>query len=259
MVSSKAPISYTLKLNQTNTKIANIAKSEDKTSLKDVLKKDAYDSFSSNLPKLFPQLMTVGEIPEDNTSIEAPALMQMSPNQVAGFIHRIGLSPLENSNRPSYEMWHTKLGVRLKDGTVTEGLSELQTIRALCAYDANTDYKSKPGVEKPFMASLDASDRHILMHTTSNHLIPSFSPIPIPVNKLMLTPLGAYLDWHAYFNVPKGVDTHLLLQLINLLRLTTILIFIIFTFTQTTSHSCSTQYLLTKKGYNIKTNWRLPF
>lgn len=156
-----------------------------------------------------------GPIPEDSTCIEAPTLMYMSPNQTGGFIHRISLPQLSTSDEASntsgeiYELWHTKLGVRVKGGKVINDLPELRTLRALWAFDANEKYDSLPNVPFSFLSSLDESDRHILVHTTSNYDIRGYAPATIPVNKLMLTPLGAYLDWHAFFDVPAPADSYL--------------------------------------------------
>lgn len=184
------------------------------------------------------QSLKVQPIDDAFTSIEAPALMYISPNQVNDFSHKIDLEYQESEEKPVVksnsnvkqlrpvrqvqinslytnkgqitELWHTSLGVKLKNNRVaSDGFDKLKTIRALWAFDANEDYKGCATIDNPFPASLDASDRHKLVHTTSNYLIQGFTPIPVPVKKLMLTGLGAYLDWHAYFDVPSPVDTHL--------------------------------------------------
>lgn len=245
---------YGIKLNRNNAKITDLINVEKIANPQSIFSKETAglmvaDRFPKNMAAL--RISSPEEVPEDNTCIEAPALMQMSPSQVGGFTHRIGLSPLPQKetlppepksgkistkyqvasdqliaiqqtnlannfinslgsfSSGTFELWHTRLGVRLKDGSVTDELPHLRTLRALWAFDANTDYKDKPAVYKPFTASLDASDRHILVHTTSNFSIADFRPHSIPVNRLMLTPLGAYLDWHVFFDVPKGVDDFL--------------------------------------------------
>jgi gas vesicle protein len=177
-------------------------------------------------------------IPDTHTSIEAPALMYISPNQVNDFTHKIDLEYTENEEKPKEvkantqirplkpvraittpqlnlftnkgqvtELWHTSLGIKTKNNKVsTKGLDKLKTIRALWAFDAAEDYKGCAYIDEPFQASLDANDRHKLVHTTSNYNISGFKPFPVPVRKLMLTGLGAYLDWHAFFDVPTPVD-----------------------------------------------------
>ncbi len=176
--------------------------------------------------------LNVGPVPPTDTSIEAPALMYISPNQVSGFIHQQSLhqrehqeltllkgmapqninltgSNLSTNKGTIAELWHTILGVRLKNGQATRELSAFKTIRALWADEASTDYKQLPPLGEPFMASLDGNDRHVLVHTTSNYSIPYYYPKAVNVKNLMLTALGAYLDWHAFFDVPSPADNEL--------------------------------------------------
>ncbi|WP_321346696.1 hypothetical protein [uncultured Draconibacterium sp.] len=172
----------------------------------------------------------VGPVPDLNTCIEAPALLYISPNQTNDFYHKTGidfreaeasevkspvtklsttlrtLAPISVTKGVVTELWHTRLGVKLKNGkTSGSTLQHLKTIRALWAEDANLKYDKPPNRNRPFMASLDANNRHKLVHTTSNYS-EGFEPFPVPVNNLMLTTLGAYLDWHAYFDVPTPQD-----------------------------------------------------
>ncbi|HPT15053.1 MAG TPA: hypothetical protein PK796_09715, partial [Bacteroidales bacterium] len=176
-----------------------------------------------NFENLSKYVNVVEEIPEASTSIEAPALLYISPNQLAGFMHKLkadaritaekstGLrlqttDPLSGAKSEITELWHTSLGVKLKDGKVSDDLPALTTIRALWAFDADSKLENMPGRNQPFMASLDASNRHKLVHTTSNYNISGYKPKAVPVNKLMLTSLGAYLDLHAFFDVPSPAD-----------------------------------------------------
>ena len=174
----------------------------------------------------------VEPIPELSTSIEAPTLMYISPNQTNDFYHRKEvvfrdvqeltfktqqqlntdlriLDPLNTNKGEVSELWHTRLGVKLKNGkTSGTALPHFKTIRALWADDADEDYKVPKERNFPFMASLDANNRQKLVHTTSNYTA-GFTPFPVPVNDLMLTTLGAYLDWHVFFDVPTPHDTYL--------------------------------------------------
>ena len=173
----------------------------------------------------------VEPIPDLSTSIEAPTLMYISPNQINDFYHKIEpvfrdleerklvnqvmntqlrvLDPLASTKGEIIEMWHTRLGVKLKNG-LTSGstLKNLKTIRVLWADDADPDYKVAKERNYPFMASLDANNRQKLVHTTSNYEA-GFEPFYVPVNDLMLTTLGAYLDWHVFFDVPTPQDNYL--------------------------------------------------
>ena len=177
--------------------------------------------------------LTVGPIPDTSTSIEAPALMYISPNQLNDFSHRIkldirdideqkmestqvniklrALDSLEATKGEISELWHTRLGIKLKSGITTfSGLGSLKTIRVLWADDALVKYNAEaPKRDTPFLASLDGNNRHKLVHQTSDYSIAGFSPIPVPVNNLMLSSLGAYLNWHAFFNISSPLDSYL--------------------------------------------------
>ena len=177
--------------------------------------------------------MQVGPIPESSTSIEAPALMYISPNQMNDFSHRIKLdirdieeqrveNTLVNVNLRVLdslgagkgeisELWHTQLGIKLKNGKISlTGLDSLKTIRVLWADDARMKYNADaPDRDTPFLASLDGNNRHKLVHQTSDYAIPGFSPIPVPVKNLMLSSQGAYLNWHAFFNIAAPLDNYL--------------------------------------------------
>ncbi len=212
-VSRKQDLAYSLKLNQANSIHADRLKQYDSAIINTVFSGDVSDSLlSTNAQKAMSAMLKPGPVAEDSTCIEAPALMYISPNQTGGFEHRISLTGLQQQGQSEvYEMWHTKLGVRLGDAKVTDGLPYLRSIRALWAFDAKTDYTQvpNPNYPMPFLASLDASDRHQLVHITSNYLISNYQPKTVPVKKLMLTPLGAYLDWHAFFDVPSPADNYL--------------------------------------------------
>ena len=160
------------------------------------------------------------------TAIEAPARLIISPNQWNDFIHRrkvhekiikylypkggTGMlktnDPLNTDEGTIVELWHSRLGVKLKGGIINENsYRHLQTIRALWS----TDYSS-PGIEKPFRASLDSRDRYLLVRETSDYGIHGYTPKPVLANRLMLTGLGAWLDFDGNFDYPdrggKGLE-----------------------------------------------------
>jgi hypothetical protein len=176
----------------------------------------------NNIRRMMPDPGPVGRL---ETCIEAPALLYISPDQNSGFIHRINpvfrnvsgqgarsgmevsmrrrvYEPINPVEGKITELWHTVLGVKLKNNQVTTGLPMLKTIRALWAFDALTDYTRIDKAKRlyPFRSSLDANNRHKLVHLTSNYNITGYKPAPVNVNNLMLTSLGAYIDWHGFFN-----------------------------------------------------------
>ena len=156
------------------------------------------------------------------TSIEAPTRLFISPNQLAGFAHQNKVqlkdhqefakgniqdikfaNPLISNKGKLTELWHSRLGVRLKNGEIDENaLDGFRTIRALWARDARKDLLPKPPRNTPFRASLDSRDRHNIVHQTSNFLINGYKPRSVKANRLMLTSLGAWIDFYANFNYP---------------------------------------------------------
>ncbi|MBI9059333.1 MAG: hypothetical protein JEZ01_16345 [Labilibaculum sp.] len=156
------------------------------------------------------------------TSIEAPTRLFISPNQLAGFAHQNKIqlkdhqefskgspndlkfnNPLITNKGKLSELWHSRLGVRLKNGEIDENSMEgFRTIRALWARDARKNLKPKPPRKTPFRASLDSRDRHNIVHQTSNFLIKGYQPRSVKANRLMLTSLGAWLDFYANFDYP---------------------------------------------------------
>ena len=179
----------------------------------------------------------VKPIDKKYTSIEAPALLYISPNQLNDFYHKrkpeiknpqtsggstgmhivnsykdmqLRHGPygrvLQNDEKPGeiVELWHTHLGVKMKDGQISSDLTELKTIRALWAFDAAENPGDNQGINLPFRASLDANFRHKLVHLTSNYSISGYTPKPVQVKKLILSNLGAYIDWKAKFKKPNG-------------------------------------------------------
>ena len=151
------------------------------------------------------------------TAIEAPTRLIISPNQLNDFIHSNEVNdeknvqypypkgdinsisindPLNTSLGSIVELWHSRMGVKLKNGNINENkYAALKTIRALWS----TDYNA-PGIEQPFRASLDSRDRHLLVRETSDYSIKGYTPKPVQAKKLMLSTLGSWLDFDGNFD-----------------------------------------------------------
>ncbi len=154
-----------------------------------------------------------------DTAIEAPALLYISPNQLAAFRHSAKakekvLELQENIDafhpklsRSIVELWHTRLGVKSKDNTIDENSQHpLKTIRAIWGEDIHADYEKffNPGDRPESLfaprSALNNEDRHKIVHQTSNYTYKNFVPKPVNARRLMLSPLGAYLDLHVSFD-----------------------------------------------------------
>ena len=167
-------------------------------------------------------LLEMGPPKEFETSIEAPTRLMISPNQTGDFFHEReleGKSIIVSSGKGVkntfiadalytdkgviYELWHSQLGVKMKNGEVAvDVLPGLRTIRALWARDARKNYKDRPPINQPFLTALDSCDRHQIVHESSNYLIKGYTPKSVSVNRLMLTGLGAWIDFIGNFNYP---------------------------------------------------------
>ncbi|MET1174538.1 hypothetical protein [Paenibacillus amylolyticus] len=112
----------------------------------------------------------------EHTAIEAPYRLILSPNWFAGWAH--AAKPITHGGMT--ELWHTRLGVRTKDGIDEQEIS-LRTVRAIWC-------KNKDD-EDPFQKmSLKKEDRKDIVINSSNYLE------AIRVNNMMLSSLGAWLD-----------------------------------------------------------------
>jgi hypothetical protein len=143
-----------------------------------------------------------------HTALELPWRVILSPNRHGAWLH--SADPVASEVTGHTELWHTRLGVRQADGEPEEGPDPLRTVRAIWATDPNSppitpspgDQVDVPplGTGNPFRASLDAFDRHNVVHLSSNFRLKEvdstrwYEPAPIDVDSLMLSSLGAWLD-----------------------------------------------------------------
>jgi hypothetical protein len=158
-----------------------------------------YAGWLAAKPKLAPPTAS-------QTAIEAPFRLIISPNVYGAWAH--SSKPVESAKTHLVELWHTRLAVR-KNNKVdeTDAFANLRTIRAIWTRDKDfnkDDAAGGPGhVNVPFRMSLDSTDRHNLVHLTSNYYL--VAPAhdgkprqeiaePVEVERLMLTSLGAWMN-----------------------------------------------------------------
>lgn len=136
--------------------------------------------------------------PKDNeTAIEAPWRLILSPSERAGFAH--ASEPQRSPRHPELvELWHTRLGVRRSppDGPVTidEREDPQRIVRAIWAREKEQTPEPAAHDNQPFRSSIDGLDRVILVRQSaeSKHA----KPAPIDARGLVLSSLGAWLDLH---------------------------------------------------------------
>ena len=137
---------------------------------------------------------------DDETAIEAPFRLIISPSALGGFAHSPTAASAP-SDPQRVELWHSRLGVRWvdpDDGTVTvdETRNPQRIVRAIWARDKEflAGDVDAPLGESPFRMSLNPRDRVILVRQTADPAIAR--PEPVDAKRLYLSSLGAYLDLH---------------------------------------------------------------
>ncbi|MCV2394773.1 hypothetical protein OEB99_10680 [Actinotalea sp. M2MS4P-6] len=149
------------------------------------------------------------------TSLEIPWRLQLSPSTKNAFAH--ASQPVEHDGRT--ELWHSRLGVRdSQDGQVVvdEDDDLGRRVRAIWTRDfgrvsaftphpvqagdfPNADGSAdEPALGLDFRKSLNARDRMMIVHSSSNFGLTlnghTWSPYPVQVDNLMLSALGGWLD-----------------------------------------------------------------
>ncbi len=148
----------------------------------------------------------------DETSIEAPFRLVISPSEEARWAHVTEPAGAQGASQ-HVELWHSRLGNlgnRADGSTFTdEKNARRRIVRAIWARDrdrmAPADWRdptrNKPdhGDNDPFRMSLDGADRQMLVQQTSETVRADrvrVAPIPVAARALWLSGLGAWLDLH---------------------------------------------------------------
>lgn len=157
------------------------------------------------------------------TALELPYRLILAPNRFGAWFHVD--QPMTSEETGHTELWHTRLGVRREDGTLIDGDDPLRKLRAVWTTDPpppKTPTPSNPIPGHPdykqyedddlyvWRASLDTFDRHNVVHLSSNfHLRDSrnerlfYEPLPLDVDLLALSSMGAWLDSRGAWDYPQ--------------------------------------------------------
>ena len=157
--------------------------------------------------------------PADNeTAIELPFRLQLSPNAVARFTH----DPLPAAFAPTGHtaLWHTRMAeAHEADTGQHQPLDE--PIRAIWARggpesDGNKFTDHWPTVPVPpgpdptpaplFRQTLDDRDRYNIVHLSSNFALHGGHHEAVDCQRLMLSSLGGWLDARGNWDVPAGLS-----------------------------------------------------
>ena len=140
----------------------------------------------------------------DETAIEAPFRLFVSPSAAGGFAH--ASTPAEApTDDTRVELWHSRLGVRRRvDGEwqVDERPDDQRIVRAVWARDMElfTEDELRATTSSPFAfrTSLDPRDRRILVRQSAEKVVAA--PEPVDAERLYLSSLGAWLDLHGQWD-----------------------------------------------------------
>lgn len=143
--------------------------------------------------------------PQPNeTAIEAPWHLIISPNSTAGFAHATSAV----THGIQTELWHTRLGVKKVihgEPTVDEVDSTTRKIRAIWSPDFVAGPPPIPG-GGPFLMSLDSNARDQIVVRSSDFSNPHLPPKAVDVDRLMLSSLGAWMDVDGRWTAQKPFD-----------------------------------------------------
>jgi hypothetical protein len=158
-----------------------------------------------------PEALTIREPREDETTLQLPFRLHLSPTHASGWEHATGL--VDHGGRT--EMWHTRLVARADDGTTTS-LDDEHTIglRAVWSPDYVAGQKVPPPTDSGLpgaIAAMNTADRHQIVILTSAFVgwaeteTKAFVPEPIHASMVMLSPLGGWLRSHGKWNPPARI------------------------------------------------------
>jgi hypothetical protein len=145
----------------------------------------------------------------DETAIEAPWRLVISPSVRGGFAH--ANDPAAAPTDPTrIELWHSRLGVRqvAEDGTVTidERDNPQRAIRAIWARDMGGAEPAATDDVTPFRTSLTGQDRTTLVTESADPAITT--PQPVDAKRLYLSSQGAWLDLHGEWDQKPYSQAH---------------------------------------------------
>ena len=152
-------------------------------------------------------ILTPSEPKKEQTAIEFPYRLILSPNIYNVWLHKT--NPISINGWT--ELWHTRLAALNPDGSISESDNPYLAVRAVWSPDVDlTNLGGPPASDRPRLA-MNANDRHQIVHLTSNFNLPGtprYTPVPVKVNRMMLSPLGAWFDGIGNWPPNSPLATH---------------------------------------------------
>lgn len=150
------------------------------------------------------------------TAIELPWRLVLSPHAHERFQH--ATLPVTAYVTRRTELWHTRMVLPDAEGWISpvQRPDADRTVRAVYARTEDTQAQMTPAFpagqnslpkpsDQPFLAAMDDSDRFQIVHLSSNFSRASYQPQPVQADRLMLSPLGGWLDARGAWE-PPGLD-----------------------------------------------------
>ena len=154
-------------------------------------------------PILILQIIPQIQEPANNqTAIETPWQLILSPNKFAGWAHARGL--VTHNDRT--ELWHTRLAIRKNDGTIDEQSAYQRALRAIWTPGYEKNSPPDPTLDGPFLMSVTPRDRYEFVRLTSDYTIPNYTPQPVQAERFMLTALGAWMNTRGAWEPPNNAQ-----------------------------------------------------
>ena len=164
------------------------------------------------LPRIQPRPADPSAI---QTAIEMPWRLVLAPH--AGERFRHAAQPVVSPATQRIEIWHTRMVLPDSKGLVAPAPQPdpQRTVRAVWARTDDTHTQMQPEFptgadlpppsDLPFRATMDDNDRFQIAHLSSNFSVPGYHPQPVQADRLMLSPLGGWLDARGAWE-PPGLD-----------------------------------------------------
>ncbi|MFT3798820.1 hypothetical protein [Microbacterium sp.] len=175
----------------------------------------------------------------DETAIEAPFRLQISPTSQGRWVHTAAPAAADDATG-NVELWHTRLdtGIRTPENLGRPGSAadaQTRVVRAVWTRDRDDltaaqwqdrladqgtgrvlspdDLAASPPAVDPFLGSLDRADRHRLVRQSAEAWPgdgrSTIAPTPVGADRLWLTALGAWLEFHGQWTTGPYSDAEI--------------------------------------------------
>ncbi len=148
------------------------------------------------------QILIPRPLKENETAIEAPARLILSPHKKSAWAHAKN-GAKKDAKTARTELWHTRLGALSASGGVDENNEFLRTVRAVWSTDYNKGKGDKSCGLQDRTETLTKGERYQIVSLSSDFAAKE-QRAPIRANHLMLSALGSWLDLRGDWTLSPG-------------------------------------------------------